>query len=241
MNLYNQIYRRKSCRKYQMEPLSAALLQEIEDFISKMQSLLPQVTVSHRIVGQAEIKGFMPLVPKAPHYVALSGKSQPYRDLCAGFLFQQLDLYISARGLGSCWLGAAKGRETSAGEDTILTISFGEPAEAATRTLAEFQRKPLAEIASGEDARLEAVRLAPSGLNAQPWYFVAQGGVIHVYRVVPSKLKAMLYSFQELDVGIALCHLALASEAEGKPFRFETTHPDVLPAPRGFAYVGTVM
>jgi len=239
MDLYKQIYLRKSCRKYQMEPLSATVLQEIEDFIREMRPLLPEVAISHRLVGQKEIKGFMPLVPKAPHYLALSGKAQPFRDLCAGFLFQQLDLYLSARGIGCCWLGAAKGRE--GGEEEILTLCFGTPAEPVTRTEAEFKRKSLAEIASGEDSRLSAVRLAPSGLNAQPWHFAAQAGAVHVYRAVPGKLKAMLYSFQELDVGIALCHLMLASEIEGKAFQFVTAHAEAPSAPQGFAYVGTVV
>jgi len=217
------------------------MLQEIEAFISEMEPLLPEVSIRHRLVGPREIKGFMPLVPKAPHYLALSGKPQPYRDLCAGFLFQQLDLYLSARGLGSCWLGAAKGRETSCGEGEILTICFGAPAEAATRTEAEFQRKALAEIATGSDSRLLAVRLAPSGRNLQPWHFIVGDGVIHVYQAIPGKLWAKLYGLDQLDVGIALCHLALASQAEGKLFVFETAHPEVPTAPSGFVYTGTVV
>jgi len=222
-----------------MEPLSRDTLQEVEDFIREMRPLFPEVAISHRIVRPGEVKSF--LAPKAPHHVAISGKPQPYRDLCAGFLFQQLDLYLSARGLGSCWLGAAKGREAPAGEADMLTICFGEPMEAATRTGVEFKRKPLGEIASGSDSRLEAVRLAPSGLNAQPWYFIAEDGVIHVYQAVANKLKALVYTFQELDMGIALCHLALASEAEGKPFQFETAYTKAPPAPQGFVYVGTAV
>jgi len=110
----------------------------------------------------------------------------------------------------------------------------------ATRTEAEFQRKPLSAIASGEDPRLEAVRLAPSGRNLQPWYFIVEDGLIHVYQAIPGKLWAKLYGLDALDVGIALCHLALASEAMGKPFQFDPKRQNAPPAPQGYVYVGTV-
>ena len=239
MDLYKQIFLRKSCRKYQLEPLAASELQEIEDFIRTMRSLLPEVVLNHRILGPGQTKGL--LAPKAPHYLVISGNPQPYRDLCVGFLFQQLDLYLSARGLGACWLGVTKGREAPTGETDILSICFGRPAEPATRTLAEFKRKSLAEIATGEDPRLEAARLAPSGINLQPWYFIAEDGVIHVYQAVRKGLKALVYNLQELDVGIALCHLALASEAMGKSFQFEPSRQNAPPAPNGFVYVGTAL
>ena len=204
MELYQQIFSRKSCRKYEMKPLEDAQLQEIEDFIRTMRPLMPEVSISHRILGQRKVKGM--LAPKAPHFVVISGQAQPYRDLCAGFLFQQLDLYLSARGIGTCWLGVTKGREApTSGEVDILSICFGTPVGSATRTAEEFRRKSMAEIATGEDTRLEAARLAPSGLNAQPWYLAARDGVIHVYKAVPSKLRALMYDLQELDVGIALC------------------------------------
>ena len=238
MNLYNQIYLRKSCRKYTMTPLPAKQLAEIEAFIHGMRPLFPEVQITHRMAERVQIKGM--LMPKAPHYLIISGAPAPYRELCAGFLFQQLDLYLSAQGLGTCWLGVAKGREKSEAKDDILSLCFGEAAEPQTRTVAEFKRKALAEIASGDDPRLEAARLAPSGLNAQPWYFIAQEGDIHVYQAVPRKLRALLYDLEELDVGIALCHLMLATEAQGGAFQFETDGQNPPMAPQGFAYTGTV-
>jgi len=222
-----------------MEPLETVQLKEIVDFIGEMRPLLPDVSIGHRIVGPGEVKGILTI--KAPHYAVISGRPGPYRDICAGFLFQQLDLYLSARGLGSCWLGVTKGREKSIGETDILSICFGSPDGSMTRTAAEFKRKPLAEIATGEDLRLEAARLAPSGRNLQPWHFIVDGGVIRVYKAIPGRVWAKIYGLDELDVGIALCHLALASEDAGKPFQFELKHQDAPPAPQGFAYVGAVV
>jgi len=217
-----------------MTPLTTAQLEEMEAFISGMRPLLPGVEIGHRLVGPDQIRGLF--VPKAPHYVLISGEDVPYRDLCAGFLFQQLDLYLSAQGLGTCWIAGAK-----LPKDDILVISVGETVGSHTRTLEEFKRKSLAEISIGEDSRLEMARLAPSGMNAQPWYFIVQDGVIHVYQVRSGKLKAMVYDLEELDVGIALCHLALATEAQGGVFRFETGRQDAPAAPQGFVYVGAVV
>ena len=237
-DLYQQIYLRKSCRKYQPNPLSAAQLSDIEEFINSMRPLLPKLEVGHRFAGAASVKGL--LAPKAPHYLIISGRPSPNRDLNVGFLFQQLDLYLSAQGLGACWLGGANGKKSQFTKDDILAICFGETVGPNTRTTAEFKRKTLAEIAGGEDPRLEAVRLAPSGINSQPWYFMAADGAIHVYKTVYGKIRTAFYPHVEVDIGIALCHLFLASEALGKPFEFKTAAPNVPPPPKGFAYVGTV-
>jgi nitroreductase len=123
----------------------------------------------------------------------------------------------------------------------IIGIAFGKPSEPATRKPEDFKRKPLAEIAKGTDQRFEAVRLAPSGMNGQPWYFVVDGGKIHVYyKRSLGGLAGKLYSLTSLDVGIALAHLDVASEHEGKPFNFTVNNGGTPAAPNGFVYVGTV-
>ena len=75
----------------------------------------------------------------------------------------------------------------------------------------------------------------------QPWYFVASGGVIHVYyRPSLGGIKGRLYHLTDLDVGIALAHLKAAGDHEGKSFRFTVNQSSAPTPPKGFAYVGTV-
>jgi len=50
----------------------------------------------------------------------------------------------------------------------------------------------------------------------------------------------MMYKLTGVDLGIALCHLAVASEHEGKPFNFITGRKTTPNPPKGFTYVGTV-
>jgi|GEM_PF-4526741 len=117
--------------------------------------------------------------------------------------------WLYAHGYATRWLGCVKGIQPD--PNHIIGIAFGKPSEPATRKPDEFKRKPLSEIAKGTDKRFEAVRLAPSEMNGQPWYFVTDGDKIHVY-YKPSLggLAGKLYNLTDLDVGIALCHLAVA-------------------------------
>ena len=237
MDLYSPIFYRKSCRDYDTTPLGAETIQQIKSFIAGVTPLLPNAEFSYKIAGQEEVKGLA--LPKAPHYLLISGKNQPSRNTCAGFLYQHVVLYMYSIGLAACWIAGVKGKQDD--PDHIIGIAFGKPAKPAARTLAEFKRKPITEIAKGTDSRLEAVRLAPSGINKQPWYFVVEGNSIHVYcQKSIGGLMGKLYKLTDLDAGLALCHLAVASAREGKPFRFSADFKNPPAPPKNFTYIGTV-
>lgn len=238
MDLYSPIFTRKSTRKFDTTPLGAQKIKEVEAFIDRLQPLLPQSKLTYKIVDPDEVKGIA--VPKAPHFILISGKEQPLRNTCAGFLFQHVELYLYSLGYATRWLNSVKGKQSDS--SFIITIAFGKPEEPATRKLSEFDRKPVSEIVKGIDSRFDAVRLAPSGMNGQPWYFIADGAAVHVYyKESLGGMKGMLYHLTDLDVGIALCHLAVASEHEGKPFQFNTDGKKPPTPPKGFTYVGTVL
>ncbi|MDR3304510.1 MAG: hypothetical protein LBS85_00550 [Clostridiales Family XIII bacterium] len=236
--LYPHIFTRKSTRAFDMTPLSAETLDRIETFIKGVKPLLPGSEITHKIAGPGEVKGIG--IAKAPHYFLISGKEQQLKDACAGFLYQYAELYLHAGGLSARWLAGAKGKQPD--PDWIIGIAFGKPAEEpCTRTLAEFKRKSLGEISRGEDPRIEAARLAPSGMNGQPWYYIADHGALHTYyKKSLGGLAGGLYHLTELDAGIALCHIAVASEHEGIPVGFSADKKDAPEPPKGFTYIGTV-
>lgn len=237
MDIYSNIFNRKACRKYDMTPLSQGTIMQIESFISKIPTLLPDVEIIHKIISYEEVKGLG--VIKAPHYILISGKNQPLRDTCAGFIYQHAVLYIHSIGLAACWLAGVKSKQSN--PDHIIGIGFGKPIEVSTRTIDEFKRKSINEIAKGTDSRLDAVRLAPSGMNGQPWYFAVEDKVIHVYyKKSIGGLLGMIYHHTDLDVGIALCHMRVAGEHEGKPFHFSINKKNTPTPPKDFIYIGTV-
>ena len=121
-----------------------------------------------------------------------------------GYLVEQAILHATGLGLGTCWLGGTFTRQVRGSpgrpcRDEIMpaVISLGYPAddgaarvrerEAGSRRLPAsslfFDERfdaPLA-LASGDPfaATLEAVRMAPSASNKQPWRLVRRGADWH--------------------------------------------------------------
>ena len=226
------IRKRKSIRKYDLTPLDAATLEKVQEQMGKVEPLYPDIRYSVEIVNKT--KGLFNV--KAPHYLLFGSEEKDGSLENIGFVGQQLDLYLSESGLGSCWLGASKPEEKEASAlPFVICISFGKPAEPLYRELSDFKRKPLTEISEGADERLEAARLAPSALNAQNWYFAAGNGKIHCYRKKGNPLLGFIYNkLHSIDMGIALCHIA--EESDSFHFAKETGVSER----KGHVYTGTV-
>jgi len=227
------IGKRKSIRKYDLSPLDAETLENIREQIENVTPLYPDIRYSIEIANG--IKGVFNNV-KAPHYLVFFSEEKNGSYENVGFIGQQLNLFFAGAGIGACWLGATKPGETEEfSKKHIASMSFGKPAEPLLRELSDFKRKPLAEISEGIDARLEAARLAPSAVNSQNWFFVAENDKIHCYRKKANPLLGFIYNkLHCIDMGIALYHIAL----ESNDFRFEK-ESDV-PERNGYVYMGTV-
>ena len=227
--MMNEIIRqRKSIRKYVRTPLDEATLANVREKIASLTPLYPGIKYSIDIADKT--KGLLAQGSGASSFLVFRSEESPAAYENIGFVGQQMDLYFSANGLGSCWLGMAKPNEKT-GLPYAISMAFGKPAEPPHRSFSEFKRKPLSDISEGADERLEAARLAPSGMNAQGWFFVAKGGTIRCYR---KKSGLMSEKLGCIDMGIALWHIA----SESVDFRF-SKEPDA-PERKGFIYTGTV-
>lgn len=235
MHLYPYIFKRRSTRRYDMTPLRESQLQDIRAFAKTMRPLFPAIRVEYRL--DSNVRNILPV--KAPHNFIISSELKEGYLENVGFLYQQMDLYLSSLGLGSCWLGMAKPTEAvDTHLEFVIVLAFGKPKDNPYRGPEGFNRKALGDIASGNDPRLEAVRLAPSASNTQNWYFVCDGGEIHAYQKLLNPVKAKFYDkFNRLDVGIALCHLYLATAEQGRDFTFKA---EGVPALEGYRAIGTV-
>jgi len=227
------IRKRKSVRKYDSIPLDAATLEKVRAYMKSLKPLYPEIRYSIEIVSKT--KGMFNI--KAPHYLVFGSEEKEGSLENIGFIGQQLDLYFSANGIGTCWLGAAKPEDKEASALThVISMSFGKPTEPLHRELSGFKRKPLSAISEGVDKRLEAARLAPSAMNAQNWYFLAECGKIHCYRRKTNPLLGLMFNKMHcVDMGIALCHIAEESD------NFSFIHEASVPAQKGCVYVGTVI
>ena len=221
MELYDSIFVRRSIRKYKKDKLSADQQSKIMDFAEKAVPLYPDIKTRVKIVSSQEINGL--LAVKAPQYLLIYTEKKQGDLINAGFVLQQIDLYLSTQGIGSCWLGMATPKiDPPEGFEFVIMLAVGVANEPLYRDdISEFNRKTLSEIALGEDARYEAARLAPSARNGQPWLFVSDEKNIKIYRRKPRGLLNSVFDrLSQVDVGITLCHLMLASEHSGIPFAF---------------------
>lgn len=235
MNLYHSIPQRKSCRKYDMQPLTQETLNEIESAIKRFALLFPDSPVEWRFTNQ--VKGLYHV--EAPHYLIISGQGKPGEKENIGFLFEQLALWFDAMEIGCVWLGESKDANAANLKADIIAIAFGYAAEPVHRTKEQFKRKPINQITNiPDDICIQAAHLAPSGMNTQPWYFEQQDSRIMVYK---QKLKlpiSLIYKHADIDMGIALCHYALACKEIGKPFHFSLAAS--LPGKAGYLPFGII-
>jgi len=229
----NEIIRkRKSIRKYDQSKLDESILDKVREKIAELKPLYPGIRYSVEIVDKA--KGAFGVT--APHYLIFGSEEKDGYLENIGFIGQQMDLFFAGSGIGACWLGMAKPEDKSQVTlPTVISMSFGNPAEPLYRDPADFKRKELAEVSEGDDPRLEAARLAPSARNAQNWFFACEDGKIICYRKkTNSILSAIMDKLHILDMGIALCHIAEESED------FSFGKEEGAPERKGYVYTGTV-
>ena len=177
-------------------------------------------------------------------YIAGKVRRVPYAEEAFGYSFERIDLLAQTIGVGmTCIAGTMdrgafeKAMELGEGEVMPCVSPLGYPAE--KMSLREsLMRKgvradsrlsfgelffdggsdtPLTPAGAGKlkDA-LEAVRLAPSAVNKQPWRVILRGDKVHFYeKRTRGFVSADGWDTQKIDMGIALCHFALAAEEGG--------------------------
>ena len=220
--LYKAIFCRRSIRKYDMAPLPADTLVKLQEYACSAKPLDESIRYEFAYLGTDDVKNLLPI--KAPHYICLYSQKKGNYLMNTGFLLQQIDLYLSANNLASCWLGMAKPSkavpEIINGLEFVIMLAFGNTTESIHRAdTSEFKRNNLSAVSSvvGVDALLEPVRLAPSASNTQPWFFTGDVDVITVSRKKLPFFKVPLYGkMNQIDIGIALFHLWLSLDHQGK-------------------------
>jgi nitroreductase len=239
--MYQAIFKRKSVRKYDSKPLDASTLMEIQSFVGTLEPMLSGIRTEVKFGESDALKGFFKM--NAPHFLAIFSENKDGYLANAGFLMQQVDLFLSARGIGSCWQGGLRpaSREWKESElEYVISLALGQTSEKFHRESAkEFKRKALADITdiSGFAAQMEAVRLAPSATNNQAWFFtdLARNGTIDAL----CENSLTLSNMNRINIGIAFCHLWLASLHKGKRASFTVDHDKEKIAQRGYSYVAS--
>jgi nitroreductase len=244
-NLYDTIFKRKSIRQYDLTPLDEHKLAEIMSHTSALKPLFNDIKIEIKLLSQEDVKGLFKA--KAPHYFAVFSEAKDGYLTNVGFTLQQMDLFFSANGIGSCWQGMPKPAKkilNSSKLEFVILLAFGKPKERLHReSVSEFKRKPLGEITDikGADEFLEPARLAPSAMNRQQWFFTGNASTVHAYCAKSSFLTAfMLEKMDKISMGIAICHVWIAAKHFGKEVEFIGDKEAQNNPPAGCDYVITV-
>ena len=98
--LYQAIFKRRSIRKYDMNPLSNEVMQSVNSFALSAKPLDSSIRYEFSWLTTNDVKNLLPI--KAPHYVCIYSEKKEGYLMNAGFVLQQIDLFLSSNNLGSC-------------------------------------------------------------------------------------------------------------------------------------------
>lgn len=218
---YNQpiteiIQRRYSCRTYVDTPLEEAKRQQLERFMSSLQNGPSGAPVRLQLLvateeDRAALRGLHTygFIRGATAFIIGVVGDGPRNMEDFGYCMEQVVLYATDLGLGTCWLGGTFNRSAFAAK---AGLREGEqmPAVSAVGYIASkrglvqrvirgaarsdnrrpwthlFYRERFGQAISTADAGayatlLEMVRQAPSASNRQPWRIIQDGSVWHFY------------------------------------------------------------
>ena len=186
---------------------------------------------SGKDVFKGAVGEFFYKVKETPYYITFIGDMDaPNVQANMGYLGEGIILEATTLGLNTCWVGGFYRRESvmqqidlKDGERVLGITPIGYSKEEKDRvgvSSKKYRRKMLNNlIVSGEVsdnnwrmAALEAVRIAPSAGNRQPWRFQINDDAITVSS--NSKREGFGVS-RRLDCGIAMLHLELGSLVSG--------------------------
>jgi nitroreductase len=236
MTIIEAIEKRKSIRNYTDEPLLSEQVDLISDYIVGLTPPFGAPPVRIRLIHSQRDKGRIKLgtygfIGGARDFLTLvfeKKSSFPLMEEAAAYAFEQVILFCTGLGLGTCWLGGSFSRKdfsepVQLKPNEILRIvspvGYINPKIRFTETLLGTKGKHLSrksfeslffqgdfntplskDVAGIYEKPLEMVRIAPSANNQQPWRIVLADNYLHFYR------HSSAIGFTSIDLGIALCH-----------------------------------
>lgn len=266
-NIAELVKARRSVRTFDAREVSEEDIKKLSDFFGQAENPY-NIPVEFRLLDAKKQQLKCPVVSGASLYVGVKAPRVPNAEVAVGYSFEVLVLYAQSVGIGTVLIGgtmdrAAFERAMELGENEMMpcisplgyTAKKMSVRESMMRKAVKADRRepfdtlffdgsfdvPLTKEKAGKlFAPLEAVRLAPSAVNKQPWRVVADKDAVHFYlnhsRGFTSESAG---DMQKIDMGIALCHFVLSAKENGLNVRFVTEKPDISTKP-DIEYIMTV-
>ncbi len=215
--LYDNIFKRKSVRKYQNQLISDDIKNKIYEAINRLtlynkekSTLRCEILTYDEFLDSVDLNFITKkMVIKSPYYISIYRNVSEDSYVNAGYIGEELILRLKELHLDTCWVGAANVFDK--GEDFIIGIAFGY---SDVDDNIKRNRKDISAYFIGTDpdmTLLNALREAPSAKNSQPVYLEFKENLIKVYYKKPERF---LKDLNKIDMGIALRHITLYLEKE---------------------------
>ena len=228
-NFYPEIFKRKSFHLFKnvgADKIEQRELDAISAAYDSFEKLYPDIKTAIRIVPAEKVN----FKRDAEYCVLIYSEKKENYLMNAGYLGEQLDLYLVSQNIGSLWFGIGKPDEpVYDGLSFVIMIAIHKVSDESMyrKDMFKAKRKPLEEIWQGDTLGVaEIARFAPSACNSQPWKVKNDAGVLTVYRstkesrigiMIPGKAKY----FNRIDIGIFLCILEICMAEKGIAIRCE--------------------
>ena len=258
-NIARLVRDRRSVRTYEVRPLSPEDMDKLSSFMERIENPYG-IPVEFKLLDGKKQKLKCPVVNGTDLFIGAKAARAPHMEEAVGYSFEMLVLYAQSLGLGTVWVGgtmdrAAFERAMDLAENQRMPCMspIGYPAQKMSVKESLMRKgvradsrapfpslfydggfdKPLAPERAGALAQpLELVRWAPSAVNKQPWRVVVKENAAHFYlKHAKGFVSDVVGDMQKIDLGIALCHFALAAEENGLNIQFNINDPGIVTEP----------
>jgi nitroreductase len=255
MDLFQVIRGRRSVRSFDGRALDKADEHAIMDYAAKQDNPYG-IKIEWRLLDAKKDGLASPVIVGTDTFIAGKMKRVPHAEEAFGYEFEKIVLFAQSLGVGTTWIAGTMNRAAfekamDLESDEVLPCAspLGYPAKKMSlrETMmrkgiradsrfdfsdlffdCSFERPLTADGAGKLSGMLEAVRLAPSAVNKQPWRVVVCPGTVHFYeKHGRGYVSDDGWDIQKIDMGIALCHFMIAAEVCGYEVSLEIKDPGI--------------
>ncbi|MBQ9485706.1 MAG: nitroreductase [Clostridia bacterium] len=266
MNTFDLIRSRRSVRSFDGTPLKSDDARKIMEYAESVKNPY-SILIDWKLLDAKKLGLSSPVITGEDMYIAGKMHRKPFAEEAFGYSFEKVVLFALSLGVGTTWIAGTMNRESFeraamvAQDEVMPCVSpLGYPAKKMSfrETMMrkgikadsrfDFDKlffdgdfdTPLTEEKAGAlKTPLEAVRLAPSAVNKQPWRVVCTENKVHFYEKSGKNFIGKDgWDLQRIDVGIALCHFECVAKECGIETSFEVNEPNIAP-PQDTRYIAT--
>lgn len=254
MTTLDVIRKRRSVRTFDGRALDPDDAKRILEYAEKAENPYG-LPIEWRLLDANQSGLSSPVIVGTDAYIAGKLKRVPHAEEAFGYAFEGVVLFAESIGVGTTWIAGTMNRSAfekamDLAEDEVMPCvsPLGYPAKKMSLRETVMRKgvkadvrydfgevffdgefgKPLTKESAGDLAdALEAVRLAPSAVNKQPWRVVVRGDRVHFCEKHGKGYSDGGWDIQKIDMGIALCHFELVAKECGKTVAFELADPGI--------------